>query len=115
MNIYITNYLLYDKWKRIEKFLEFRHDLREYQQGLIIDDEFLISVHRTKMRPLGQLDWSWYTPKTLAIAMNECKVLEYYEKMLKDKRSDTNKWKNKRKEMELKTLYAVKAGKAEFI
>jgi len=115
MTPYIPNFWMYKRWKTIEKFLEFPHDLEPRHQGLIIDNEFIIAVNKPKMRPLGQLDWSWYTPKTLAQAMNEFKVLEYYEKMLKDKRSDKNKWKNKEKEMEMKTLYAVRAGKAEFI
>jgi len=47
--------------------------------------------------------------------MNENRVLQYYESMLKDKRSDANKWKRRDEEMEMKTKYAVRAGKASFI
>jgi hypothetical protein len=115
MTPYIRNKSFYFKWKAIEKYLEFRHDLKESQQGLIIDEEFMIAANKTKMRPLGQLDWSWYTAKTLAMAMNEDRVLHYYETMLKDKRSDSNKWKRREEEMYKKTFYAVRAGKAEFI
>jgi hypothetical protein len=112
---YIRNKSFYFKWKAIEKYLEANHDIKESHQGLIIDGLFMIAANKTKMRPLGQLDWAWYTAKTLATAMNENRVLHYYEAMLKDKRSDANKWKRRDEEMEMKTKYAVRAGKASFI
>jgi len=113
--IYICNPNFYDKFSRLQKYLTYEPELRETHGGLIIDDQFIIAGRKTKMRPLGQIDWSWYTAKTLATAMNEGAVLEYYERMLTDPRSDTNKWKRPEEEMEKKTLYAVRQGTAEFM
>jgi len=113
--MYIQNSNFYFKWVAIEKYLIGEHALRETHGGLIIDETFIIAGRKTKMRPLGQIDWSWYTAKTLATAMNEGTVLEYYEHMLTDKRSDPNKWKRSEEEMFKKTKYAVRQGLAEFI
>ena len=113
--IYIRNSNFYAMFVRLQKHLTYEPELRETQGGLIIDEQFIIAGRKTKMRPLGQIDWSWYTAKTLATAMNEGQVLQYYERMLTDPRSDKNKWKRPEEEMEKKTLYAVRQGIAEFI
>lgn len=115
VNPYITNYKLYGRWKAIEKFLTNYHTYKETRGGLIINEQFIIAVNTSKMRPVGQLDWSWYTPKTLAEAMDCGEVYVYYEQMLLDPRSDKNKWKRPEEEMEKKTLYAVRSGMAEFL
>jgi len=114
--IYINNFKFFIAWKKIEKYLDNKdRKLKEFHSGLIIDDKFIIAGNRTLLRPVGILDWSWYTPKTLGIAMNEDRVERYYEDMLKDPRSPSNKWKNRKQEMEKKTFYAVRAGKAEYV
>ena len=113
--MFIKNKNFWRKWSVIEPYLTGEHSLKEKQYGLIIDDLFIIIGTKTKMRPVGQLDWAWYTPKTLAIAMNEGTVLQYYEKMLKDNRSDHNIWKRPEEEMEKKTYYASRGGKVDFI
>jgi hypothetical protein len=115
MSGYITNYKFYYRWIAIKKFLTTEHYYKESRSGLIIDEHFLIAANKPKMRPLGQIDWAWYTPKTLAKAMDEGTVLQYYEMMLKDKRSDPNKWKNKDEEMQKKALYASRSGAAELL
>ena len=111
----MSNSNFYFKFIAIQKHLTYEPKLRETHGGLIIDEQFIIAARKTKMRPLGQIDWSWYTAKTLATAMNNGEVLEYYERMLTDPRSDKNKWKRPEEEMEKKTLYAVRQGIAEFI
>jgi len=114
--IYFKNIKFFLAWKKIEKFLDNKdRKLKEFRSGLIIDDKYIIACNRTLLRPVGILDWSWYTPKTLATAMNEGRVDQYYENMLKDPRSPANKWKDKRKEILKKTFYAVRSGKADFI
>ena len=111
----ISNYKFYYRWIAIERFFTTEHTYKETRSGLIIDEQLLIAANKPKMRPLGQIEWSWYTPKTLAKAMDERTVLQYYEMMLKDKRSDPNKWKNKDQEMQKKALYAARSGSAELL
>lgn len=113
--IYISNPNFFHMFIRIKKYLTYEPNLRETHGGLIIDEQFMIAARKTKMRPLGQIDWSWYTAKTLATAMNEGAVLEYYERMLVDPRSDHNRWKNKDEEMTKKAYYAARSGMAELI
>lgn len=115
MSEYIKDYKSYFRWIAIEKFLKKEHSYRESGGGLIINDMFIIAKKRPKMRPLGQLDWAWYTPKTLAAAMDNNTVLQYYEKMLLDPRSDKNKWKRNDEEMEKKAFYASRQGNAEIL
>ena len=81
--------------------------------GIIINEKILIAKRKTMFRPVGQLDWAWYTAKGLGTAFEEDRVLPYYEEMLKDERSPPNKWKRRDEEMELKTKYAVRANKAK--
>ena len=113
--MYIQDFRLWSRWSAIKKFLTSEHKIRESRGGLIINDMFIIAKKTSKMRPIGQLDWSWYTPKTLAKAMDEGKVYEYYEMMLKDKRSDPNKWKRSEEEMEKKAFYASQQGRAQLL
>lgn len=115
MSGYIKDPYLYSRWANIKKFLTKDHQYREGYGGLIINESFIIAKKKSKMRPLGQLDWSWYTPKTLAEAMDNNEVLSYYEKMLKDPRSDKNKWKHKDMEMSKKAFYASRQGNAELL
>jgi len=112
---YIKNINFYRRWNNIEKYLTGHHEIDEKPYALVIDGSFLISGKKTKMRLVGELDWAWYTPKTLALAMNDDKVDEYYRKMLNDKRSDPNKWKRRREEVALKSFYAARAGKFDVI
>lgn len=112
---YIKNINFYHRWKNIEKYLTGQHEIDEKNYALVIDGSFLISGKKTKMRLVGELDWAWYTPKTLALAMNDGEVDEYYRKMLNDKRSDPNKWKRRREEVALKSFYAARAGKFDVI
>lgn len=115
MSGYISDYKSYFRWAAIQKFLKKEHTYRESRGGLIINDMFIIAKNKPKMRPLGQIDWSWYTPKTLAAAMDDDSVLQYYEKMLLDPRSDKNKWKRSDEEMTKKALYASRQGNAELL
>ena len=67
---------------------------------------FIIARNKTLFRPVGILDWAWYTASGLALAIELDVMQEYYEKMLKDKRSPDNTWKNKDKEKQLKVGYS---------
>jgi len=87
----------------------------EYNGLLKINSNIYIAKHKSKMRLKSHIDWCWYTPKTLADAIDNNIVEEYYEIMLKDMRSDPNLWKDKDLEMEIKTYYAVRVGRASLI
>jgi len=76
---------------------------------------FYIAKNSSKMRLRSHLDWCWYTPKTLAQAIDSNTVESYYEIMLNDIRSDPNEWKDRDIEMELKTFYAERVGRASLI
>jgi hypothetical protein len=109
---------LYFRWTAIKKHLQNAYTFSEHRGILSItvgEVEFYIAKHKPKMRLKSHLDWSWYTPKTLAQAMDSASVEEYYEHMLLDCRSDPNQWKDLDLEMSMKTYYAARASRASIL
>ena len=113
--VFIADQSLYFRWKLISKHLTRTPDIRESHGYLKIDEICYIAKNTCKMRLYSQIDWCWYTPKTLADAINSSSLEQYYEIMLNDIRSDPNVWKDADFELELKTHYAVRAGRASLI
>lgn len=113
--IFINDQKLYWRWTAIQRHLTHQPQVSEYRGMLDIDRKFYLAKNSPKMRLLSHLDWCWYTPKTLAQAMNNNTVEQYYELMLCDVRSDPNEWKDQDFEQELKSFYAARAGRASLI
>jgi hypothetical protein len=111
----IQDQQLYWRWKPIEKHLTKPAKYSEIKGLLEINNQFYIAKKSSKMRLKSHLDWAWYTPKTLAQAIDTDSVEAYYEYMLNDGRSDPNLWKDKDVELELKSYYAERAGRASAI
>tara|TARA_R110002051_G_scaffold165632_3_gene236452 strand:+ start:1333 stop:1695 length:363 start_codon:yes stop_codon:yes gene_type:complete len=70
---------------------------------------FLFAKTKTMFRPLGILDWAWYTPAKLRDAALDDNLSDYYTEMLDDPRSPANKWKDKEEEKKKKDYYAYRA------
>jgi len=113
--VYINDQSLRWRWLAIKKHLTSNPSIIEHNGILTINGEFYIAKNSPKMRLKSHLDWCWYTPKTLATAIDTNTVDSYYEIMLSDVRSDPNLWKDKDIEMELKTYYAERNGRASLI
>lgn len=111
----IQDQQLYWRWKSIFNHLQKPAKYDESNGLLLINNQFYIAKKSSKMRLKSHLDWAWYTPKTLAQAMDTGQVEQYYEFMLHDARSDPNQWKDHQTEMALKTYYAERAGRASLI
>lgn len=88
---------------------------QENHTGYVLNGKYLIAKHKQLIRPLSFLDWAWYTPKGLAVALLEDTVDSYYENMLHDPRSPANEWKRPEEEMQKKAKYAERAGRASLI
>ena len=113
--VFITDQQLYWRWHPVQRYLTCQPQVSEYRGMLAIDRKFYLAKKSSKMRLLSHLDWCWYTPKTLAQAINNDTVEEYYEVMLRDVRSDPNEWKDKNLEQELKSFYAARVGRASLL
>ena len=112
---YIADRQLYSKWLSIKKYLTTNPVINEFTGVLRVDDSLFIAKNKTKFRLKSHLDWAYYTPKTLAQAIDNNTIEEYYEIMLNDIRSDPNIWKDTDFEMTLKSFYAARVGRAEII
>ena len=111
----IQDKVLYFRWAAIKQHLATNPNIREYNGILKINDICYISKNTSKMRLHSHLDWCWYTPKTLAQAIDSNSIETYYEIMLNDVRSDPNVWKDHDFELDLKSFYATRAGRASSI
>jgi len=111
----INDKQLYFRWAAIKKHLTTQPVYNEYNGILSVDGVFYIAKNSPKMRLKSHLDWVWYTPKTLAQAIDSNCVESYYEIMLNDVRSDPNQWKDQDFEMELKSFYAARVGRASIL
>jgi len=69
----------------------------------------------SKFRIKSFLDWAYYTPTTLAQAINTSSVEEYYEIMLDNVYSDPNVWKDYQFEIQLKSYYAARVGRCSLV
>ena len=106
---------LYFRWAAIKKHLTTQPRIAEHNGILTINKDYYIAKNSSKMRLRSHLDWCWYTPKTLAQAIDSGTVESYYEIMLNDIRSDPNLWKDRDIEMELKSFYAQRVDRASLI
>lgn len=109
---------LFYRWMAIKKHLTTNPSFTEHRGILTIilpNTDLYIAKKSCKMRLKSHLDWSWYTPKTLAQAIDANTVESYYEIMLTDVRSDPNLWKDRDIEMDLKSFYAARAHRASLI
>ena len=111
----IDDFKLYCRWKPISKHLTNPARYIERNGYLEVNGLFYIAKNSNKMRLISHLDWCYYEPQCLADAINTDTVEEYYEQQLNDPNSDPNVWRDKDKEMDLKTHYAAKAGRASKI
>lgn len=111
--ITITDQQLRWRWQSIQPHLVTTPNVVEYNGILAINKNFYIAKHSAKMRLRSQLDWVYYTPRTLAQAIDNNTVDQYYEFMMQDSRSDPNLWNDRDFEMQLKTFYAARAGRCE--
>ena len=87
----------------------------EFHSVLAINKDIYIAKNSNKFRLRSHLDWAWYTPLTLAQAIDSNTVDEYYEIMLNNINSDPNIWKDSDFEMELKSYYAARVGRASLL
>lgn len=108
-----------NKWIKIRRHLTNPSTVRFYDQSLATiataNNKLYISKTSDKFRLKSHLDWAYYTPKTLAFAINNNDVDVYYEQQLKHQNSDPNIWKRWDEEMDLKSYYAARAGRASLI
>lgn len=112
----IYDTLLQQRWLRIRRLLINPATAFEGNQGILtINGDIYVAKKTVKFRLKSHLDWAYYTPRTLAQAIDSDTVESYYEIMLKDIRSDPNEWKDLDFELELKTRYAERVGRANFI
>jgi hypothetical protein len=113
--VYISDQALYFRWKAIEKHLTTKPSISATNGILTINGNIYIAKKSSKFRLQSHLDWAHYTPKTIANAIDNDQIESYYEIMLNDVRSDPNDWKDTDFEMELKTRYAVRIGRASLL
>jgi hypothetical protein len=104
------------RWLRISRHLTKTHLAHEGNSGILcIGKDIYVAKKTMKFRLRSHLDWAYYTPKTLADALNTDTVEQYYEIMLNNIKSDPNQWKDKNIEMELKSYYAARVKRASLI
>lgn len=111
----IMDPMLSKRWALVHKHLHNPVDVTECNYLLRINKQIFVAKKSSKFRLLSHLDWAWYTPKTLATAIDQNTVEQYYEFMLCDHRSDPNIWNDRQLEMELKSFYAARIGRASLI
>ncbi len=112
---YVKNNILRSKFNDIKKHCTTTLKFAEYNGILSINKNIYIAKNSVKFRLKSHLDWAWYTPKTLAYAIDTDTIDSYYEIMLNDINSDPNVWKQLDFEMELKSFYAARVGRANII
>ena len=106
------------KWLVIRRYLTTNHT-RFYDNSLatIVTPHSKIYISKTsnKFRLKSYLDWAYYTPKTLAQAIDNDDLEVYYTVQLNHQSSDPNIWKRWDEEQDLKSYYAARAGRASLI
>ena len=114
---YISDQRLYWRYSAIQPYLQKNHTVTiGFNAGyLCFDKEVYIAKKSQKFRLKGWIDWAWYTPKTIANALDNNTMEDYYKFMLNDSRSDPNFWKDPNFEVQLKTYYAARAGRNKII
>ncbi len=104
-------------WRDIRKHLTTQP--RFYENSLLTvvtpTHKIYLAKSKLKFRLKSYLDWAYYTPKTLALAIDNDDLDVYYERQLKHQLSDPNIWKRWDEEMDLKSYYAARAGRASLL
>lgn len=108
-----------NKWVRIRRHLTKTPPTLHDNKGLaaIHTNKSIIYISKTsdKFRIKSYLDWAYYTPKTLAAAIDNDDLEVYYTHQLNHQKSDPNIWKRWSEEQDLKFYYAARAGRASLI
>jgi hypothetical protein len=115
---WISDQKLWFRWNAIEKHLTSKPDIDDQNDMLTIRSNnkvFFLAKNSQKMRLKSHLDWCYYTPLTLAQAIDNDQVEAYYEFMLSHPQSDPNDWKDSQYELDLKSFYAARAKRASLI
>jgi 3D (Asp-Asp-Asp) domain-containing protein len=108
------NAKLLPRWLAVKKHLTKPVNLVDESYGFLRINNFYLA-NNSKMRLQSHLDWCYYDAKDLADAIENNSVDVYYEQQLSDVRSDPNKWKRSDEELELKSFYAARKGRANLI
>ena len=106
------------KWYAIRKHLTSNHSVfRDYTLATIItpNSTIYISKSNDKFRLKSYLDWAWYSPQTIAKAIDNDDLEVYYQVQLFNQNSDPNIWKRWNEEQDLKSYYAARANRASLI
>lgn len=107
------------KWAAVKRHLSAPVAVSEYSGTLTVQSpgqqRIYLAKNSSKFRLRSHLDWAYYTPKTLAQAIDTNTVDQYYEVMLNDVRSDPNVWNDQDFEMQLKSFYAARAGRCDLV
>jgi hypothetical protein len=106
---------LWSRWNHIKQYLSGRQMLREINNQLLVNDEFFLAKHSPRMRLKSHLDWVHYRARDLARAIESGSIPVYYEQQMKSTNSPHNQWQDQHQEHELKTHYAHRAGRANWI
>jgi hypothetical protein len=112
---FIKDFTLRYKFSQIYQHLQNNIIAVQYNGILVLDKNIYIAKNSVKFRIKSHLDWAWYTPQTLAQAINNDDIESYYEIMLENINSDPNVWKDNDFEMTLKTYYAARINRASII
>ena len=81
----------------------------QYSTIVLPQTKLYLTSSSMKFRLKGNLDWAHYTDQSLAYAINQDCVEDYYQIMLTHTNSDPNVWKHKQIEHTLKLYYANRA------
>lgn len=112
---FVKDFTLRSKLAKIRQHLQNDIIATEYNGILVLNKTIYIAKNSVKFRIKSHLDWAWYTPQTLAQAINNDNIESYYEIMLQNVKSDPNVWKDIDFEISLKTYYAARANRASII
>lgn len=109
MNRYKTDWdkIVRGRYNKIVKYVPFQVEVSKVGWGLILNKEVIIAKKKPLFTLTGKLDWVWYTPKGLGMAIASGEIEEYYNTMLTDERSPKNEWKDKEKEQRMKEHYGL--------
>lgn len=106
------------KWSRIQRHCKTNHAFAYDNNVITVDtpsSRFYLAKNSDKFRLKSYLDWAWYSPKTLAAAIDNDDIEVYYTCQLNHQNSDPNIWGDWNEEQDLKSYYAARAGRASLI
>ena len=107
----ITDRQLQQRWAAISMHLTKPTKKSQYKSFVAIADTLFIQKKKTMFRIIGRIDWVFYEPAQLALAIDTGKAEDYYYKQLSDPRSYPNNWRNPDEEYVIKEHYAHRRGR----